>query len=211
MRRFRFHLGTLVILVLLLGVGFAALRESNDAWESSIFSITLGVLLISILLAVHRSEKRRAFWLGFALFGSIYLGLSLVPSIKSRLLTTRALTFLDSKITRSSPAGLEYFDYDNDGKMDLYVANTSQANAVYRNKGNGTFEDETSAAGLNTAAFSNIFLGTKLRGAGGTTENFVKIGHSLLALSAAFLGGLLSRYLFAKNRQPDSVPVNPQA
>ena len=34
MRRFRFHLGTLVILVLLLGVGFAALRESDETWDS---------------------------------------------------------------------------------------------------------------------------------------------------------------------------------
>ena len=33
MRRLRFHLGTLVILVLLLGIGFAALRESNEIWE----------------------------------------------------------------------------------------------------------------------------------------------------------------------------------
>ena len=44
MRRFRFHLGTLVILVLLLGVGFAALRESDETWDSSIFSLTLGML-----------------------------------------------------------------------------------------------------------------------------------------------------------------------
>jgi hypothetical protein len=65
MKRFRFHLGTLVILVLLLGVSFAALRESNDIWDSSIFSITIGVLLISILLAIHRAEKPRAYWLGF--------------------------------------------------------------------------------------------------------------------------------------------------
>ncbi len=60
MRRFRFHLGTLVILVLLLGVGFAALRESDETWDSIIFSLTLGVLLISILLAIHRTEKRRS-------------------------------------------------------------------------------------------------------------------------------------------------------
>src|SRR5271157_4336516 len=39
MRRFRFHIGTLVILVLLLGFGFAALRESNETWDSSIFSL----------------------------------------------------------------------------------------------------------------------------------------------------------------------------
>ena len=46
MRRFRFHLGTLVIVVLVLGVGFAALRESNEIWDSGVFTLTLGVLLI---------------------------------------------------------------------------------------------------------------------------------------------------------------------
>ena len=210
MRRFRFHLGTLVILVLLLGVGFAALRESNAIWDSSIFSLTLAVLLISILLAVHRTEKRRAFWLGFTVFGWIYLGLCLVPSIESRLITTRALAYLDSKMSRSISVGLAYADFDNDGKIDLYVANDSQPNFFYRNKANGTFEDVNSAAGLNTAGFSNIFLGTTLKGSSGTTENFIGIGHSLVALIAAFLGGLISRYFFVKNRELDSAPVNPQ-
>jgi hypothetical protein len=74
MRRFRFHLGTLVILVLLLGVGFAGLKESSDLWDSAILSITIGVLLISILLAIYRTENRRAFWLGFALSGQLTWG-----------------------------------------------------------------------------------------------------------------------------------------
>jgi len=110
MRRFRFHIGTLVILVLLLGVGFAALRESNETWDSSIYSITLGVLLTSILLAIHRTEKRRAFWLGFALFGSAYLGLSLVPSIEPRLITTKALAYLDETIMGRSHELVVYVD-----------------------------------------------------------------------------------------------------
>ena len=63
MRRIRFHIGTLVILVLELGVGFAALRESNDLWDSGLFTLTLSVILISILLAGHRTESKRAFWL----------------------------------------------------------------------------------------------------------------------------------------------------
>src|SRR5271157_3785369 len=96
MRRFRFHIGTLLILALILGVGFAALCESDETWDSSIFSLTLGMLSVSILLAIHRTEQRRALWLGFALFGWTYLGLSLVPSIESRLLTTKALAYLDS-------------------------------------------------------------------------------------------------------------------
>jgi hypothetical protein len=202
MRRFRFHLGTLVILVLLLGVGFAALRESNEIWDSIIFSVTVGVLLISILLAIHRAEKRRAFWQGFALFGSAYLGLSLAPSIDSRLITTRALTFLDSKMPRSISR--------SEALYDLLLANNPNPIALTVNNGNGTFEDVTAVAGLNTAGFSSIFLETSPNGSRGTTENFIRIGHSLLALMAAFLGGLLSRHFHAKNREPDSGEVNPQ-
>jgi hypothetical protein len=110
MRRFRFHLGAIVILIPLLAIGFAALRESNEIWDITILSLTLGVLLISILFAIHRTETRRAFWLGFALFGWIYVGLSLVPSIESRLITTKAITFLDSKMPRSIPASVALYD-----------------------------------------------------------------------------------------------------
>ena len=197
MRSFRFHLGNLVILVLLLGVGFAALRESNEIWDSIVFSITLVCLLVSILLAIHRTECRRAFWIGFALCSLAHLGLSLVPSIKSRLITTNALAFLDSKMPWSIPAGFAYADFDNDGKMDLYVVNNSQPNALYLNKGNGTFQDVTTTVGLNSAANSAtshdiVFLsdssGQGLKGSVGTTENFMRIGHSLLALDRRPLG-----------------------
>ena len=95
----------------------------------------LGVLLVSILLAVHRTEKRRAFWLGFALFGAAYLGLSLVPPIESRLITTKALAFIDSKVPRSIPRSVALYD--------LLVGNNSQPDVFYVNKGNGTFQDVT--------------------------------------------------------------------
>jgi FG-GAP-like repeat len=197
MKRFRFHLGSLVTLVLVLGIGLAALRESTAIWDSSIFSAAAGLLLIAVLLAIHRTEKKRAFWIGFTLFGWVYLGLSLVPSIESRLITTRGLACLPSKIPRSIAGGLAYFDYDNDGWVDLYVANTSLPNSVSVKQGNGTFENVFSAAGSNTALFLSSLVGP-----GGKTEHFVRIGHSLLALIAALMGGQISRYLFAKNREP---------
>ena len=106
MRRIRFNIASLLVVVLFVAVGFAALRESNDLWDSGLFTLTLGVLLISILLAIHRTESRRAFWIGFALFGWIYLGLSLVPSIESRLMTTKALAYLDSKVPGRSSGAL---------------------------------------------------------------------------------------------------------
>tara|TARA_R110002096_G_scaffold408076_1_gene607097 strand:- start:9643 stop:12753 length:3111 start_codon:yes stop_codon:yes gene_type:complete len=39
------------------------------------------------------------------------------------------------------------FDYDLDGYLDLYLANDFGANAMFRNRGDGTFEDVTEALG----------------------------------------------------------------
>ena len=81
MSRIRFSIASLLVAVLFVAVGFAALRESSELWDSGVFTLVLTVLLTSILLAIHRTESRRAFWTGFALFGWTYLALSLVPSI----------------------------------------------------------------------------------------------------------------------------------
>lgn len=181
MRRIRFTISSLLIVVLFAGLGFAALREANEIWDSSIFSTTVGILVISTLPAVHRTEKRRAFWLGFALFGWIYLGLSLVPSIESRLTTTRTLTYLDSKMPRSSPVELT---------LELSV-----------NNGNGTFEDVPTMTGWRSSKPSKPWPPSVLTGFSGTTGNFIRIGHSLLALIMALLGGYISRYHYASNRE----------
>jgi WD40 repeat protein len=181
MRRFRFHLGTLVILVLILGIGLAALRESNEIWDSGVFTLALGILLISILLAIHRTETRRAFWLGFALFGSTYLTLSLVPSIENRLLTKKALTYLDSKVPGQSPG-------------------------VFAVPLTGIGSDATSNQ-VQDVAFSidGRQLATSSQGRvrlWDTTKNFVRIGHSLFALLAGWFGGQLSRRLWQASRSP---------
>ena len=54
----------------------------------------------------------------------MYLGLSLVPSIESRLITTKALAFLNSEVPRSIPVGLAFY-----GSMHLYVGGCDRAGA----------------------------------------------------------------------------------
>jgi hypothetical protein len=48
----------------------------------------------------------------------------------------------------SKGLGVAMLDFDGDGWMDLFVANDTQPNNLYRNKGNGTFADVALGAGV---------------------------------------------------------------
>ena len=48
--------------------------------------------------------------------------------------------------------GIALIDFDNDGWLDLFVANDTQPNKLYRNNHNGTFTESSVSAGV---AFSD--------------------------------------------------------
>ena len=50
--------------------------------------------------------------------------------------------------TTSKSLGVAMLDYDHDGWPDLFVANDTQPNKLYRNLRNGTFEDVAVRAGV---------------------------------------------------------------
>jgi hypothetical protein len=74
-----------------------------------------------------------------------------------------------SNIVESTGAGCAFFDYDNDGDLDIYLVNGSYLkeishlrgrklagklkNQLFRNNGNGTFSDVTDAAGVGDQGF----------------------------------------------------------
>ena len=64
--------------------------------------------------------------------------------------TAAAGVGLDDRISVSAT----FADYDGDGDQDLYVATTRGGNSLFRNKGDGTFEDVTEKAGLTLVAHS---------------------------------------------------------
>ncbi len=72
----KFSLAALLLLILLVAVGCAALVDANDTWRQTTVTLALSVLLIATLAAtVNRS---RAFALGFAVAGWIYLLLAFI-------------------------------------------------------------------------------------------------------------------------------------
>jgi hypothetical protein len=48
----------------------------------------------------------------------------------------------------SKGLGVAMLDFDGDGRIDLFVANDTQPNRLYRNNGNGTFTDAAMGAGV---------------------------------------------------------------
>jgi hypothetical protein len=236
MRDPRFNIASMLGAISFVAVGFAALREATDQWDSGLFSLTLGLLLNAVLLAVHRTEARRAFWIGFALFGWGYLSLSLISSTESRLITTQALTYLEQanilgnrvNVVRVIP-DLDRLRAHNLSPDDLLTATQESSLNVSPEEERLRRESQrleyvrgsyviTLATRSKLMHYGNIILkaspeGEILRlkdvatvqpggfsffipGFGmGTTENFVRIGHSQCALIFGWLGGALSRKL----------------
>ena len=80
------------------------------------------VAVAPLIIGVVRAKGLpQALWRGY-LFGWVYLAASLVPPVESRLPTARGLACLGTMRIWPPPAGLAYFDYDNDGTPDPSVA-----------------------------------------------------------------------------------------
>lgn len=93
MVRLRVSISGVLILVAILAVGFAALRQASGYWAATMVTLTLGILLASVLGAVM--GRHRSAWLGFAVFGWSYFGIALGPwfqgDLKPHLLSSVAI------------------------------------------------------------------------------------------------------------------------
>ena len=77
----------------------------------------------------------------------------------------------------SKSLGIALIDIDNDGWMDLFVANDTQANKLYRNNHNGTFTDIALEAGV---AYSDA--GKKRAGMGTDAADYDLTGRQSLVI-----------------------------
>jgi hypothetical protein len=83
--------------------------------------------------------------------------------------------------------GTAFGDYDNDGRLDLVVANyQDQVNALYHNDGSGLFSDVSHTAGTALLTYPMVGWGTAFLDADndGDLDLFVANGHLLLNVEA---------------------------
>jgi tetratricopeptide (TPR) repeat protein len=99
--------------------------------------------------------------------------------IKVRFVDVTAQAGLMSKSvsdpTNAAEAGACFLDYDNDGKIDLFLSDNGAQGGVslYHNLGNGKFEDVTKQAGLSPT----------MRGGGCTTGDYDNDGFTDIAVT----------------------------
>jgi hypothetical protein len=99
-----------------------------------------------------------------------------------------------ANILLSNGSGAVVFDYDNDGFMDIYFLNWGplegvtaappgtkrQPNRLYRNRGDGTFEDVTRKAGLEGSGFASAATAGDFDNDGYTDLFVANVGHNIL-------------------------------
>ncbi len=75
--------------------------------------------------------------------------------------------------------GVAVLDYDGDGWPDLFVANDTQPNKLYRNNGNGTFTDNAMTAGVafNEAGVARAGMGVDAADYDGSGRQSLIIGN----------------------------------
>jgi hypothetical protein len=95
----------------------------------------------------------------------------------------------------SKSLGVALIDYNDDGNLDLFVANDTQPNKLYKNNGNGTFSDVATPAGVafNEAGAARAGMGTDAADFDGSGRPGIVIGNfsnEMMALYANEGGGL---------------------
>lgn len=75
--------------------------------------------------------------------------------------------------------GLALIDFDNDGRLDVFAANDTQPNRLYRNKGDGTFSDVGVMAGVafNEAGVARAGMGADAADYDGSGRQSLIIGN----------------------------------
>ena len=191
---FQFSIRSLLVAVTIAAVGVAALLNANVWWQGATWLVALLLLGAGILLVVYRRGEQRAYWLGFVIFGGLYLGMIVLTGLsgKQDVATSQLSTIVYGLVIPDSQQA-PIVQIATTGATPVYAVAPTVYSAHY-------IPSPQPATGLPPvimpppataaiAAWNPNPDHTSL-------EKFVSIGHSLWLLLVAAFGGKLCQWIF---------------
>jgi MFS family permease len=172
MNRFRFSLSAMLLVIACFAVTCASLRFASGLLASIAFTSAVAALLFAVLGAVFRGGPERAFWIGFAVFGGGYLVFAFAPWFHGDT-SPQAPMLLTSRLLALVHPPLQHPESPASGMSR--GTNPSLAQSTWR--------QVYPAGPMLVPAW----------------EHFAQVGHSLLTLLAALVGGAIARWLHWSN------------
>jgi hypothetical protein len=213
MRPPRFSIGSLLTLIAIFAVGLAALRSPSPLWASTTYTVAAVAIVAGVSNAILGRGARRAYWIGFALFGGAYFYLT---HGSNRLVTETMLDLLYPRVIRQLPQATLFtlsaqpafaptpvppgqmvappptsvgtFQVAVYAPPQVSIAPVSISPAVSA-WDHWTKPDRNVGEYATPTDFSARF----------SSVSFRQIGHSLAALLAATLGGVFVRWRYEMN------------
>jgi hypothetical protein len=192
----RFSIRTLMALVLVSAVGLAAIRNANELWAKVMTIVALAFVCVAVVWAILRCGRERAWWLGFAVLGGVYLFVSFSP-LRYRLGTTHLLEYVHAKVAGSSIATFEISRFDQNSI--LYRIVTTDGGVSERTVANSVYYSTPGQDFLVSMAPPNRWR-SMLPGAV-NFDAFQRVGHSLFALLAGLMGGTVAVWFYARRER----------
>lgn len=182
-RGFSFTLTGLLLAVLPVGAGIAAIRYANDLLASIAFTVAWLALMLAVLGIIYRRAESRAFWVGFLIVGGGYLLSALGPwfgeSLSQHLVTTRLLAYVQQSMREVVPMPQTPGMPGGGGpSMGAAVGGMPSMGGGMAMPGGGGIP------------------GGGVMVLGPTYEDVQRVGHSWLALMLAVAGGMAGQWFY---------------
>lgn len=214
---FRFSVRSLLVVVTIGCVGIAAMLNADALWESVAWGSALFLLSCAILLIVYRRDQQRAFWVGFVVFGGMYLAVLLYsfsaawkgeayasnPLHLNSLATTKLMVYAYERVIPDSRRG-EYVSTPAGGTA---VASSPTGTPFRR------FTTDLSSQGFINVSGEAVHISQLRRPASSTMVpnpsyvqpgKFISIGHTLWLLVIAAIGGKVCQVIYRTRPQAPS-------
>jgi hypothetical protein len=195
----RFSIRSLMAFVLVSAIGLAALRNASDLWAGMMLLLALAIVGTALMAAVILRGQERHGWAGFAFFGGGYLALAFAPGLsdtsRHQLGTTFILNGIYSRMMRgtSQNAG----DLPSLRTERERLTEKLREAAVAARTGN----DPAVMAAKRAIGMLNRQIDAI---SGANYDQFERVGHSLFALLAGLLGGMIGLWLYGRRERNES-------